>query len=176
MAKVSFSKLGLSKNTEIKNFEYNGQNIEVKQYLPINDKAIIVSNVLNQTFGDGTNRYINPLSLDLSIAFQIIEYYTNISFTEKQKENPAKLFDLIVGSGLWTEIINNLNKEDYDSLLNYINEAIESLYKYYNSVYGILDGINQQYKDMDLDATKIQKKLADPENMTLLKDVMTQLG
>jgi hypothetical protein len=29
---------------------------------------------------------------------------------------------------------------------------------------------------MDLDATKIQKKLADPENMTLLKDVMTQLG
>ena len=176
MAKVSFSKLGLSKNTDIKNFEYNGQNIEVKQYLPIQDKAMILSNVLNQTFGDGTNRYVNPLSLELSIVFQIIEYYTNISFTEKQKENPTKLFDLIVGSDLWAEIVNNLNKEDYDSLLNYINEAIESLYKYYNSVYGILDGINQQYKDMDLDATKIQKKLADPENMILLKDVMTQLG
>ena len=42
MAKVSFSKLGLSKNNTIKNFEYNGQNIEVKQYLPINDKATLV--------------------------------------------------------------------------------------------------------------------------------------
>jgi hypothetical protein len=43
MAKVSFSKLGLSKNNTIKNFEYNGQNIEVKQYLPINDKATLVA-------------------------------------------------------------------------------------------------------------------------------------
>ena len=36
MAKVSFTKLGLSKNQEVKIVEYNEQNIEVKQYLPIN--------------------------------------------------------------------------------------------------------------------------------------------
>jgi hypothetical protein len=46
MAKISFSKLGLSKNTEIKNFEYNGQNIEVKQYLPIQDKLKLIGDVI----------------------------------------------------------------------------------------------------------------------------------
>jgi hypothetical protein len=29
---------------------------------------------------------------------------------------------------------------------------------------------------LDLDATKIQEKLADPENMALLKDVLNKLG
>ena len=37
MAKVSFTKLGLSKDklNEITMIEFNGQSIEVKQYLPI---------------------------------------------------------------------------------------------------------------------------------------------
>ena len=77
MAKVSFSKLGLTKNTNIKNIEYNGQNIEVKQYLPINDKAIIASNVLNYTIGNGTTRFINPLQVEVYTLLQIIEKYTN---------------------------------------------------------------------------------------------------
>ena len=29
---------------------------------------------------------------------------------------------------------------------------------------------------MNLDATEIQKKLADPENMSLLRDVLSKLG
>ena len=86
MAKVSFSKLGLTKNTNIKNIEYNGQNIEVKQYLPINDKAIIASNVLNYTIGNGTTRFINPLQVEVYTLLQIIEKYTNINFTDKQEK------------------------------------------------------------------------------------------
>ena len=38
MAKVSFTKLGLSKNQDIKTFDYNNETVEVKQYLPIDDK------------------------------------------------------------------------------------------------------------------------------------------
>ena len=86
MAKVSFSKLGLSKNTDIKNFEYNGQNIEVKQYLPINDKASLVASILNYTLNNGENRFPNPLQIEVFTSLQIIEKYTNITFTEKQKK------------------------------------------------------------------------------------------
>ena len=52
MAKVSFSKLGLSKNNTIKSFEYNGQNIEVKQYLPIQE---------NNSLGEYIDGYEAPL-------------------------------------------------------------------------------------------------------------------
>jgi hypothetical protein len=83
MAKVSFSKLGLSKNTEIKNFEYNGQNIEVKQYLPINDKATLVAQVLSCVLNNDENRFANPLQIEVFTVLTIIEKYTNINFTEK---------------------------------------------------------------------------------------------
>jgi hypothetical protein len=48
MAKISFTKLGLKVNQEIKTIEYNGQIIEVKQYLPIQDKLQLISDIINQ--------------------------------------------------------------------------------------------------------------------------------
>ena len=176
MAKVSFSKLGLTKNTNIKNIEYNGQNIEIKQYLSINDKAVIASNVLNYTIGDGTIRFVNPLQVEVYTLLQIIEKYTNINFTDKQKEDPAKLYDLIVSSGLWGLIFKNINHDDYIATINYIDKSVEAFYNYYNSIYGILDNINKQYETMNLDATEIQKKLDNPESMALLKDILEKLG
>lgn len=176
MAKLSFSKLGLTKNNNIKNIEYNGQIIEIKQYLPVNDKVTLVATILNYTLNNGENRFPNPIQIEVFTVLECIYKYTNINFTDKQKEDPAKLYDLIISSGLWDLIFSNLNKEDYSLLLKFINETIESYYKYHNSVFGILESINRDYEAMDLDASRIQEKLADPENMALLKDVLSKLG
>lgn len=176
MAKISFSKLGLSKNNTIKNFEYNGQNIEVKQYLPINDKATLVAQILNYTLNNGENRFANPLQIEVMTLINVIEKYTNINFTDKQREDPAKLYDLIVSSGLWDKILDNLDEDDYEILLHYIDEAIKSYYSYYNSVFGILDSINTDYNNSSLQANEIAKTLSNPENLTLLRDVIAKLG
>jgi hypothetical protein len=131
---------------------------------------------LNYTLNNGENRFANPLQIEVMTLIGVIEKYTNINFTDKQKEDPAKLYDLIVSSGLWKIILNNINIEDYTALLNYCDEAIESYYNYYNSIFGILDSINTDYNNINLDATEIQKKLADPENMGLLREVLSKLG
>ena len=88
------------------------------------------------------------------------------------------VIDLIRGKSVIEadNILNNLNKEEYHELLNYCDKAIESYYKYYNSVFGILESINKDYKDLNLDATEIQKALNDPENMGLLRDILAKLG
>ena len=176
MAKISFSKLGLTKNNNINKVIYNDQTIEVKEYLSINDKAEIAANVLGYTVGSGAIRFANPLQIEVYTVLQIIEKYTNITFTDKQKEDPAKLYDLIIGSGFWTLIKDAININDYNDIIRYINESLESFYKYYNSVYGILDNIGKDYETLNLDATEIQQKLADPQNMALLKDVLAKLG
>ena len=53
---------------------------------------------------------------------------------------------------------------------------IESYYKYFNSIFGILESINKDYQNLNLEATEIQKALSDPENMGLLRDILTKLG
>ena len=46
MAKIGFTKLGLKPNNEIVNIKFNEQNIEVKQYLPVEEKLELITNVL----------------------------------------------------------------------------------------------------------------------------------
>ena len=49
MAKVSFTKLGLKKNEDIEIVEWNEQKIEVKQYLPIEDKLNLITAIIQNS-------------------------------------------------------------------------------------------------------------------------------
>ena len=174
MAKIGFTKLGLKPNNKIVNIEFNEQIIEVKQYLPVEEKLELITNVLE--LSHDSNNFSNPIKVQVYTALEIIDKYTNISFTEKQKENTTKLYDLLNGNGLLEKIIDAVPQIEYDELIHGIYDTINAVYSYQNSVLGILDTISQDYSNLNLDATEIQKKLADPENMALLKNIMTKLG
>lgn len=174
MAKVSFTKLGLKLNQEIKTIEWNEQIIEVKQYLPINKKLELISNVINLSV-DETN-FANPVKVKVYLSLEIIEAYTNINFTEKQKEDICKLYDLFNSNGLIKAIIDEIPQEEYDELIKGTWDSVDAIYDYRNSLLGILESAASDYSNLSLDATDIQQKLADPNNMTLLKDVLAKLG
>ena len=174
MAKVSFNKLGLTKNQNVEILKFNGINIEVKQYLPINDKLKLIGDVINLSADE--NNFSNPVKIDMFTVIEIVEYYTNINFTEKQKEDYTKLYDLIFGSGLWKQIEGIIPESELTKVIDSIDRTVKCIYSYRNSVLGILDTISSDYTNLDLDASSIQKKLADPENMTLLKQVLDKLG
>lgn len=174
MAKIGFTKLGLKPNNKIVNIEFNEQIIEVKQYLPVEEKLELITNVLE--LSHDSNNFSNPIKVQVYTALEIIDKYTNISFTEKQKENPTKLYDLLNGNGLLEKIIEVIPQIEYDEIIAGVYNTIDAVYTYQNSILGILDTISQDYSNLNLDATEIQKKLADPENMALLKNIMTKLG
>ena len=172
--KPTFAKLKLQKNIEVKTIEFNGFEIEVKQYLPINDKLTIISNVIN--YASTEQNYSNPVQEDLFGTLEIIYAYTNISFTDKQKEDPATLYDILLSSGLADAIINAIPSVEYKSVIDGINRCIDSIYRYRNSVLGILDVISQDYSNLEFDAAAIQKNIGDATNVEFLKDVLTKLG
>lgn len=176
MAKIAFTKLGLTKAAEsaTKTVEINGQSIEVKQYLPINDKLDLIANVLNQSADD--NNFANPIKLDVFTSLEIVFAYTNISFTEKQKEDLVKLYDLLESNGIFNVIIAEIPKAEYTSIVDGVVECANAVYTYRNSVMGILDTITQDYDTLNFDVNSLRDKLSSAENLTLLKDIMTKLG
>ena len=174
MARVPFTKLGLKKKEEIKNITINDQVIEVKQYLPISDKINIITNVIENSADD--NNFANPVKVEVFANLEIMYAYTNISFTDKQKGDPTKLYDLLEENGIIAEVIAAIPENEYALLLGWIDETIEAFYTYRNSVMGIMEQISADYSNLSLDATEIQQKLADPQNLELLKNVMTKLG
>ena len=175
MAKVSFSKLGLTKNQEVKILNWNEQNIEVRQYLPISEKLELISNVINSAH-DGNSNFANPVQVEVFTGLELLYAYTNISFTDKQKEDPAKLFDLVKSSRLLDSVIMLIPANEYTNLVTGVQNSITAIYAYQNSVMGVLDNISTDYSNLNLDATEIQKALSDPNNMALLKNVLTKLG
>lgn len=174
MAKVPFTKLQLKKINNSKEFTYNEQTITVKQYLPIQDKMSLISRVINAA-ADSYN-FANPVKLDMYLALEIVYTYTNLSFTDKQKEDIGKLYDLLEENKIFSKVIELIPEEEYNTLWEGVVEISESIYAYQTSLLGILDTVSKDYSDLDLDAQKIQKELADPNNMALLKSILTNLG
>lgn len=175
MAKVTFNKLNLTKNTEIKNIDINENIIEVKQYLPVEEKLELISYIVNMAHDEDYN-FSNPVKVEVFAGIGIIKYYTNITFTEKQLENPAKIYDLLNSNNVINNVIAAIPSNEYDEIRTGIEDTIKSIYLYQNSALGILDTIGQDYSDLNLEADTINEKLSNPDNMKLLRDVLAKLG
>lgn len=174
MAKVPFSKLGLKVDNTVNTVTVGEQTFEVMRYLPFKNKIELVSRIINQSIDE--NNFYNPMRVKLYTVLEVSEAYTNISFTAKQKEDPFKLYDLLNSTGLFDKIIAEIDPKDWYEIQAYTNEVINNIYNYRNSAMGILDVVSSDYSNLNLDAKNIQEALGDPENLTLLKDVLTKLG
>jgi hypothetical protein len=96
---------------------------------------------------------------------EILYRYTNINFTEKQKEDVLKLYDTVVGSGLYQAIIDLIPEEEIEKLKDATDRTITSVYAYQNSILGILDTISADYSAVNLNLDSIQEKLNDPNSL-----------
>lgn len=176
MAKIAYSKLGLNKmvNKESSIIEFNKQQIEVAQYLPIEKKLELISDIINSSIDNNT--YYNPCRIEIFMLIKIIEAYTNLTITDKQKEDIFKFYDQLVASGFAEKVLDNIPAVDYNFIHRSVTKTIKNIYQQKNSALGILESISTDYSNLNLDASEIQSKLADPQNMELLKSILTKLG
>ena len=67
-------------------------------------------------------------------------------------------------------------ENDWKEIQENVWATIKNIYDYRNSAMGILSFIASDYSAVEMDASKIQEMLANPENLELLKQVVTKLG
>lgn len=179
MAKVPFSKLQASINgSDCKTFYYNkaGEEVyyEVKQYLPLEDKLDLISRIINQSVDN--NGFYNPMKVKMNTVLEVTQAYTNLSFTDKIKEDLFKLYDILVSTGIFIDIVNCMGERELPEIQEAVEKTIENIYKYHNSVLGILEAVSQDYDNLNLDALKIKENIGDPKNIELLRDILNKLG
>lgn len=173
MAKVSFAKLGLKMDQEIKTIKINEQEIEIKQYIPIEAKLQFIENVLNQSAVD--MYFYNQGKIEIFFAMEVIYNYTNINFTDKQKDDILGLFDKFVSTGLYKEILNNIPTSEIEFLKEVIQDQIKEIYRYRDSALGIMETMKTDYNNLDLDIDKLTQELTENENLGLVKEVIEKL-
>ena len=120
--KVSYSSLKLKVNKDIETFQFENSTIEVLKYLPIKDKNDLIMITIQKSVEDGI---CNPIKLDMYFHLYLIYLMTNISFTDKQKEDEEKLYDTLRSSGLLEEFLKHVTPSEYNELYNYLQEALQ---------------------------------------------------
>lgn len=176
MAKTTYNKLGLKKIDSTTSFKWKGKDdieleINVKNYLPLEKKIALVEEVLNSTISDDKS-FINEIQKEVLTVLNIIFYYTDVEFTEKQKENIYSLYDNLLSSGFVEAVSSIIPEEEIMQINHWVDAMVSNYYKYQTSALGILEKVTTDYKDLDLDAEALSSKIKDPENLTLLKNIV----
>lgn len=127
MAKTTYAGMKLKVNTQPKEIDFNGNQFEVLQYLPIEDKYDLVMVTLQKCYEEGI---YNPIKKDMYFHLYLVYMYTDISFTDKQKEDEEKLYNTLESNGVITEVIKNIPEEEYNKLFEYMEELIEEKMRY----------------------------------------------
>jgi hypothetical protein len=140
MAKVSYANLKLKTNTDVNTFEFQGQTIEVLKYLPIEDKYDLVMIALQKAEQDGI---YNPILLDLYFHLYLVYMYTNVSFTERQKDNEPHLYDTLASNGFMKQFLDTIEVEEYEELMLYVDEIMETTLHYKNTAGAVLQSVIQ---------------------------------
>ena len=135
MSKVTYTSLKLKVKEDVKTFDFNGNTIEVKQYLPIDEKYDLISIALQKAKDE--NIY-NELKLDMYFNLYLVYLYTNLSFTDKQKEDEAKLYDALQSNGFIDKRMEVFNDDEYNDLINYIDIQKELEMTYNTTAAGII--------------------------------------
>ena len=151
MADIKFEDLNLQKTNEIKTFKWGDKEIEVKQYLPIQDKYDLVMITLQKSAEGGI---YNPLKLDIYFHLNLLYLYSNIEFSEQERENEEDLCDILENSGFMAEFLKTLNENEYNYLLDKIEELSLKIEEYNTTAASVIRGL---IDDLPANAEAAQK-------------------
>lgn len=171
---VSFNKIITLKKKDPIIIQINNTDITVKQYLSIKDKADFVGYVSQNTFDE--KGFYSPLRYQIYFTIGLIKFYTNINITDAMIKNIEQTYDYIILNKIDQIIISAIDKEEIESVLNFIEEAIQATQEYIQSFAGQLQAAHTNYEALNFDLEGIEKTLQDPEQIGFLKDVMEKMG
>lgn len=134
----TFESLDLKTNNKTNKLTICGKEIEITQYLPVEDKGSLVSITLQRSLENGV---FNPLKEEIFFNLHIVYMYTNLVFTDEEKSSPFELYDKLESNGLISTVLTQVPKSEYDFLLDSLHKLEKDMAKYNNSVAGILESV-----------------------------------
>lgn len=171
MVKVSLTKLNKIKSLDPIDIKIGEETISVVQYLPLEKKLAIMQNIIEQA-GNNEEGFYNIVKLSVFYTIEMLRVYTNISFTEKQLEDPQKLYDIIVLNNIWETIKDSIPEKERDYIWDNTCALAREITDYNHSALGILKMVRADYGETDFNIASIMENIKDPETLGLMKEIL----
>lgn len=174
MVKVSLTKLNKIKSLDPIDIKIGEETISVVQYLPLEKKLTIMQNIIEQA-GNNEEGFYNIVKLTVFYTIEMLRAYTNISFTEKQLEDPQKLYDIIVLNKIWDTVKQSIPEDEVNYIWENTCALAREITDYNHSALGILKLMSDDYENLNFDVQEITEKLSDRTNLDLVRNLLTKL-
>lgn len=149
--------------------------ILIKTWLPTHDLLQLISRIVNRSVDE--HDYCNPCRVKIVSEVEMVLACSNVEVPDYENADVCEIYDYLYANEI-IDAVTVATKETglWWMVMDSVNEVVDSVYKYSNSARGIIRGITSDLEDVQFDAEAIQEKLGNPENLALLKDILTKLG
>lgn len=133
---MNFKDINLKLNKSIKVIKINGKDVNVKQYLPAEDKNSILENTI-QKADQGT--ILNTFALDIVFHVYLVVKYTDITFDGEDLNDIFKLYDILESNKVIDSVVAAVPEEEYKSLRESLMDLSYDYSNYRNSARAIIE-------------------------------------
>lgn len=173
--------LNRNKKEDVKTVDFNGLQLEIKQYLTISEKLTLIKSIFESAIDrDNGLHILNGNSLDIAYRVLLVQTYTNLTLPK----NIVESYDMLVSSGLYDTIYNNIPDNeilDIQMLLNNHIDAEKDEYEQKNTIQYIikdlLSGLIDKLPSKE-EAEEFIKKASEeinnmnPDNLKFVQDFL----
>lgn len=136
---MKYSDMDLKINNKTNTVQINDNlTIEVLQYLPIEDKIDLIEIALQKAEEGGI---YNELKLDMYFNLYLVYMYSNLEFTDEEKEDEYKLYNELESNEIINHVIAGMDEVEYQHLLDYLHIMQVNNEHYKSSVSALLQTV-----------------------------------
>lgn len=172
MAKVSFSSLKLKVKEDIEEIYIGDKKVEVKTYISTEELNDMIQAVVEQAT---TSTIYNDFLGNCILADYIVMTYTNLSFTDTQKSDLLKLYDILKTNNVIDAVFDAIGSDGMNRILIAYDKIVTEYKKYTYSVKGLTDQILQFAPKSASDITE-QLKNFDVEKYSQIMEMAQGTG
>lgn len=154
------------------NLKVNGTpigDISIKKNIPVEIIKATIDDIVFTAFHQGG---FNPTLYEVATRLAVVTMFTDILFTAKEKEKPYLVYNTIETLGLYPQIVEAIDSDEYKTFISLLEDSIEYEVKHRSSVQGIVDTLINSIPKLGEAAVQGLQGF-DPEQLTTLMDIIS---
>lgn len=153
------------------NLKVNGTpigDISIKKNIPVEIIKATIDDIVFTAFYQGG---FNPTLYEVATRLAVVTMFTDILFTTKEKEKPYVVYNTIETLGLYPQIVDAIDSDEYKTFISLLEDSIEYEIKHRSSMQGIVDTLINSIPKLGEAAVQGLQGF-DPEQLTTLMDII----
>ena len=146
--------------------------LRVLQYLPIKDKADLVSYVVNAAIDENTGCF-SPVRVNVYYGIGIMMQYCRIKFDDV---DVVEAYDIIDSTNILDIVMNAIPEEERVFMESLLNDTIGDISRYNSSLAGMMHSMSGEATNLDESIQAILEKIKNKEGLEVLSEIKNVVG